>query len=221
MRETVGIKPNHNFLEIGCGIGRDAIPLTKIVTEDTYVGVDIIPLSIAWCWANIGCRHHNFKFHLFDIKDQLHNPLGTTRTRDVRLPVLNRSIYRIILWSVFTHMFRYDILHYLDEFKRALRPGGRAFITCFIADEASLEATRKFNNTDFNLHFDHEYGPECYVNDLVAPAGAVAYTEKALKEMVEAAGLAFAAPFIRGNWSGLHQTDRGQDAMILCLPEEA
>lgn len=221
LREDVGIDPEHNFLEIGCGIGRDAIPLSEILTAGTYHGVDIIRPSIEWCRENISPKHPNFSFHLFDIKDQLHNPNGTDTTRSVKLPVADKSIDRIILWSVFTHMFRYDIVHYLDEFKRVMRPGARAYITCFIADEQSFEATRRINHTIYNLRFEHEYGPGCFVNDLIAPAGAVAYTEDALKEMVRAAGLSFAAPFTRGNWSGLRKTDRGQDAMILSLPEGA
>ncbi len=83
----MGIVATHDVLEIGCGIGRDAIPLTQIVTRGTYLGIDIIDQSIAWCRNNITPAHPHFRFHHFDIKDQLHNPNGSTGTRAVKLPL--------------------------------------------------------------------------------------------------------------------------------------
>ena len=39
-----------NVLEVGCGIGRDAIPLTQILSPNAnYTGIDIIGRSIEWC----------------------------------------------------------------------------------------------------------------------------------------------------------------------------
>lgn len=212
--ETVGLSPNHHILEVGCGIGRDAIPLTSLIADGSYIGIDIIEPSIAWCNENISRRHPNFSFYHLDIKDQLHNPNGTTTTRSCTLPAGDQSVDRIILWSVFTHMFRYDIVHYLDEFRRILKPGGRVFMTCFIADSRSLESVRN-PSSGSSLTFKSEFGPGCYVNDLVAPAGAVAFTEQSLREMVAAAELSVVEPMLRGSWAGLADSKLGQDALIL------
>src|SRR5437870_13877128 len=54
------IEPWHQVLEVGCGVGRDAIQLTSHLDErGMYIGVDIIARSIAWCQDNITPRHPN------------------------------------------------------------------------------------------------------------------------------------------------------------------
>jgi ubiquinone/menaquinone biosynthesis C-methylase UbiE len=79
----------------------------------------------------------------------------------VRLPISDKSVDRIILWSVFTHMFRADISHYLKEFSRVLRPGGFVFATCFIVDDDVIASAQKTNLTPYGLRFAHLYEPGC------------------------------------------------------------
>jgi SAM-dependent methyltransferase len=98
LKNVVGIEPDHTILEIGCGIGRDAIPLTGIISPNgRYMGIDIIKGSIDWCSSDITPRNPNFTFVHFDIKDQLHNPLGTKKITDFTIPLPDGSVDRIIL----------------------------------------------------------------------------------------------------------------------------
>ena len=61
-------------LEVGCGVGRDAMQLEDHLSEKgRYVGIDIIRPSIEWCQANIAARHPNFSFHYLDIQSQIYN----------------------------------------------------------------------------------------------------------------------------------------------------
>ncbi len=60
--ELGGLKPNHRVLEVGCGIGRIAVPLTNLLTVGNYEGFDIIPRSIEWCNKMISRRYTNFHF---------------------------------------------------------------------------------------------------------------------------------------------------------------
>src|ERR1035437_9648712 len=62
LKKWLAIQPDHTVLEIGCGIGRDAIPLSKYLKNGRYVGVDVLKPSIDWCLANISSRHPNFAF---------------------------------------------------------------------------------------------------------------------------------------------------------------
>jgi SAM-dependent methyltransferase len=219
LRATVGLEPDHSILEIGCGIGRDAIPLTGILSAaGSYLGVDIIKPSIDWCKANIEARWPNFRFIHFDVKDQLHNPSGTTSTLDIRLPVRDGSVDRIILWSVFTHMLRPDITHYLREFRRVIKPTGLIFATCFLVDEETLASARRTNATPWNLMFYHKYEPGCFINDPVHPLGAVAYTSDALDHMVSEGGLVWDRPIEKGTWSGLVNTRHSQDILVVRAP---
>src|SRR5215467_4119104 len=66
LQKYVGIEPHFGILEIGCGIGRDAIPLTKVLSAGAggvYTGTDLVKASIDWCNANIRERHPHFFFH--------------------------------------------------------------------------------------------------------------------------------------------------------------
>ena len=189
LRRWIGLEPTHSVLEIGCGIGRDAIPLTEILSEGRYVGVDIIQRSIDWCTDNIAKRHPNFRFFHFDVQDQLHNPGGATRTTNIRIPLADKSVDRIVLFSVFTHMFQPEIEHYLREFQRVLKPSGLVYATTFLFTDEILKKARETNLTPFDLRFEHEVNANCRINTPSHPLGAVAYTVAAWDQMIASTGL--------------------------------
>ena len=129
------IAADASVLEIGCGVGRDAMQLAEHLSErGRYVGIDIIAPSIEWCRANITPRHPNFSFVHLNIESQIHNPGGAAKVTEVALPVESGSVDRILLQSVFTHMFADGIVHYLKEFRRVLRPDGKVVASVFLID---------------------------------------------------------------------------------------
>lgn len=215
LQKWIGIEENHRIIEIGCGIGRDAIPLTRLIKSGSYVGIDIIGRSIEWCQNNISANHSNFSFLHFDVRDQLHNPNGSTLTKDITLPFEEGTIDRIFLFSVFTHMFREDIEHYLREFRRVLKPSGLIYATTFIFDEAILASARSTNLTPFDLRFEHIIDPDCRINDVDHPLGAIAFTKLAWDGMIERSGLKY-VNILQGGWSGYYiNPPEGQDVLIL------
>jgi SAM-dependent methyltransferase len=219
LEKFIGLDRDFSVLEIGCGIGRDAIPLTqRLSSQGKYLGVDIIGRSIAWCSENITKRFPNFRFVHYDVQDQLHNPSGATCTSDIRIPLEDGCVDRIVLQSVFTHLLRPDVVHYLHEFKRLLKPTGRVYATVFIFNEDILSAARTTNLTQWKLFFEHEIETGCRINDPVHPTGAVAYTKEALDGMLQQAGIRLVRPLLRGAWSGYYaEADDGQDVAILGL----
>src|SRR5690242_14668495 len=57
------LQPHERMLDIGCGIGRMAVPLTQYLCEDgRYIGVDIVPDGINWCRRAISPAYPNFEF---------------------------------------------------------------------------------------------------------------------------------------------------------------
>jgi len=207
------ISPDHKVLEIGCGVGRDAIALSHVLSSaGSYQGIDIMAPSIAWCQNNISSRFPNFTFHHIPIQSQIHNPNGHLKVPDVTLPVQDVTIDRVILQSVFTHMFEDDIVHYLSEFRRVLRRGGIVFATFFIVDEESLALSRE---TEQWLSFATEYGDGCRINDPAFPEGAVGYTPVAFDRILKRSGFTALQPLHRGLWCGRSGVPDGQDVAIL------
>jgi SAM-dependent methyltransferase len=220
LRKFIGLKQDDNVLEIGCGIGRDAIPLTKILTPDAhYIGIDIIKPSIEFCQDNISARYPNFEFLHFDVEDKLHNASGVRQMTDIPLPIADQSVDKVFGWSVFTHMWEHDIRHYLREFYRVMRRGGKALLTCFVLAPEILAKARETNLTQFNLRFDHQVNDHCWINDLDFPLGAIGYSPQLLRSIVQDSGLVMERDFIRGGWSGFYpDAEDGQDGLLLVRP---
>ncbi|MCL5883504.1 MAG: class I SAM-dependent methyltransferase [Actinobacteria bacterium] len=218
LRQYCPIEPGSDVLEIGCGVGRDAIQLADFLdAAGSYTGIDIIRPSIEWCQDNISRRHPNFKFHYLDIQSQIHNSAGSLKTTEIRLPVEDGSIDRIILHSVFTHMFEDDIVHYLHEFGRVLRGGGKVMASFFILDEETMDLVRlqKQKDPETFLTFEHDYGNGCFINDQEHPEGAVGYNAEAFERMLERGRMRLVRPIGKGFWCGREGVTDGQDMAIL------
>lgn len=217
-RKYTPINPDDVILEVGCGVGRDAISLTKILSEKgKYVGFDIIKPSIDWAKQNITKRYKNFVFHYYDINSQIHNSGGKIKTTDIKLPAKDGSVDRIFLHSVFTHMFAKDISHYLKEFNRVLKPDGLVLASFFIIDEPALESLRKGKSKGHRhpLSFQHNLSKDCYINDKNFPEGAVGFTPRKIRSMLKRANLGVHGKYAhRGVWSGLKGAN-GQDILVL------
>lgn len=218
-RRYTPINPDDSILEVGCGVGRDAIELTKTLSKNgKYIGFDIIKPSIDWCQENITKKHKNFTFFYYDVNSQIHNSGGKISTTDVKLPAKDGTIDRIFLHSVFTHMFEKDILHYLKEFRRVLKPDGLVLASFFILDDEALKRAHQGKGKKHRhpLTFEHALDKGCYINDTEFPEGAVGYTPKKIKSMLAKSKLGIHGKFAhRGGWSGIKDAANGQDILIL------
>src|ERR1700741_1289804 len=73
--ELAGLTPHERVLDVGCGTGRMARPLSRYLTDGRYDGVDVVGPSIAWCQAAYR-RFPNFRFHHADVYNRVYNPKG-------------------------------------------------------------------------------------------------------------------------------------------------
>ena len=78
------LQPNERVLDMGCGIGRMALPLTNYLREGSYEGVDIVPRGIDWCRKNITAKHPNFQFQVADIYNQGSSSRSGNTSRAIR-----------------------------------------------------------------------------------------------------------------------------------------
>lgn len=206
-----GLRPYHRVLEIGCGIGRMAVPLSRFLT-DTYDGVDVVADGIRWCRETITPRHPNFRFHHLDVVNDLYNPGGSTAADAVTLPFLGQSFDFVILTSVVTHLRTAEAARYVVEIGRLLRPGGRCFLSLFLVDGTVKRCLAEGRS---RLPFPADgAGPE-HIADASAPNAAVAYDERFLLGLFAAQRLTPAQPPLHGHWSGRNDAANFQDLLVL------
>lgn len=215
---TIGLFPDMHFLDIGCGIGRDAFQLMdRLSPAGRYTGVDVTCDSIDWCRRHLTAADARLQFHHVDAYSELYNPFGRFGTAQIRLPVEDASVDRIGLASVFTHLLEDEVLHYLKEFRRVLKPDGLVHASFFLYTPEAIASARSAGTTQWAATFSQQLSPGVYANDPTYPRGAVAYTHETLQRLMREAGMVSDRPYVKGAWSGVHgdAAEEGQDAVIL------
>lgn len=135
LRETVGIRREDVFLEIGCGVGR--------------VGRVLAPFVKEW----IGCDVSN---NMLGIARRRLLGLNNTRLQEVSgydlQPIPDASVDAVYTTVVFMHLEEWDRYNYVLEAMRVLKPGGRFY--CDNVDLASKAGWEVFeeSRTKFKPH---------------------------------------------------------------------
>jgi len=120
LRETVGVRPDDVFLEIGCGVGRVARVLSPFVKE--WIGCDVSANMLRLASRRL---------------------LGLENTRLVEIsgydlgPISDASVDVVYTTVVFMHLEEWDRYNYVLEAGRVLKPGGR-----FYCDNVDLASER-------------------------------------------------------------------------------
>lgn len=209
--EVGGLKPDDRVLDVGCGVGRMAIQLTKHLSPaGSYDGFDVLPHEIEWCQRNITPKFPRFRFHFAQVFNSLYSDRASTRASEFRFPFPDGSLSFVFLISVFTHMTIDGVEGYLREIRRVLTPGGRCYATHFLLNEAAEELIAA-GKSRLTFRFPLEHGR----TDLEdAPEAAVAQDEKYVLELYERAGLTRACPVRRGSWAGRTSDVGYQDVIV-------
>jgi SAM-dependent methyltransferase len=192
------ITPESRVLDVGCGIGRLAIPLTSYLKGGSYDGLDIVPSGIDWCNKHIAPKFRNFRFTLADIYNKEYNPGGHVRAAEYTFPYPDDTFDLVVLISVFTHMLPDDTERYVAEISRVLHPGGRCWATFYILNSDSIAMMDAGNGS---LRFKHNHATYWTVNDK-APELSTGYEEDYIKDVFERHGLSLAGGVHYGGWSG-------------------
>lgn len=208
-----GLAPTHRVLEIGCGIGRMALPLTQWLSygAGSYDGVDVVKDGVVWCAQTITPAYGNFRFHHQDYRNPVYNPDGNLPAERVALPFADSRFDFILMTSVITHLDQATTAAYAAEIARMLQPGGRCFLSLFLMND---EARTRLSQDHRRLAFDPQAsGPE-HQADPANPGAAVAFDETWLMTLFARHGLRPGAPIAYGHWSGRRSANY-QDLLVL------
>lgn len=129
--ELGGLRPDHRVLDIGCGFGRMAIPLTGYLgPPGSYVGIDHTQRAVEWCQREIHPRFPIFEFVYVDGLDTRDEP-NPTRGRQAVIPRDDASFDFATVCAV-SELDQAGLRRRLCEAGRLLRPDGAYLGTWFL-----------------------------------------------------------------------------------------
>ena len=217
--EQAGLTPQSNVLDVGCGIGRLAVPLTQFLNDKgSYHGFDVVADGIEWCTANITSVHPNFTFKFIPLRNDLYNLDTKKEAGEFTFPYADNSFDLVVLTSVFTHMQYKEVANYLMQIQRVLKPNAKCLATFFIIDDA----TRTIINTRPEvMQFDYEFDTY-YLHDSKVKDANIAFKYEALQNMIGKTGLEINT-INNGWWRGTpkHESFNFQDVVILKKPSNS
>lgn len=207
--ELGGLNPANRVPDVGSGIGRMARPLTKYLTTGSYEGIEIVPQGIDWCQRNISKRYPNFRFQLADVRNLAYNPRGRFEAAEYQFPFGDGYFDFTCLTSVFTHMQRLEMEHYLLEIARTMRPGGRCLATYFLLNDES-RALIEAGHSSLDIRYPLD---GCWTSHENMPEVAVGFDEGHIRKLY--ADLGFGVGTVRyGEWCGRREYLSYQDIIV-------
>jgi SAM-dependent methyltransferase len=214
LKRHAGLGRNDRVLDVGCGCGRLALPLTEQLTDGSYEGFDVIPELVEWCRSNISPRHPHFRFQLADVANAFYQERAAKPASLYRFPYDDDTFDVTVLASVFTHMLEKDMMNYLGEVARTLRPGGTAVMSFFLRNDES-EAMKEVTGREFRWR---RYGLSgIRVLDRKHPEGGVSYPERTVRAALRSKGLQL-QQILFGSWCGRLRAASGQDIVVARKP---
>jgi SAM-dependent methyltransferase len=205
------LQPDQRVLDIGCGIGRCAIPLTRFLSaQGEYRGFDIRRDGIEWCQKNIESRFPNFRFQCINLANPTYHPAGEELADHFSFPYEDECFDLVFSKSVFTHLQSAIVERYLGETKRVLKPGGSCLHTFFLLNPAARSGLAA-GTSQFDFRYPVPNGAAVSRSE---PEKAIAFEETYVREVYFQAGLEIIEPIHYGCWSGAGKGLSGQDIVI-------
>jgi len=205
-----GLQQHHRVLDVGCGIGRMAVPLVDFTgTKGSYEGFDIVKKGIVWCQKHISAKHPNFRFMHVGLHNELYNTNDRQQAKNFVFPYEDAEFDFVFLTSVFTHLMPPDTAQYIAEISRVLKPGGTCFCTFFLLNTESKALLA--NGSSF-MKFDFDHGNYRLHSQKVETAN-VAYKEEYILSLLAKNNMQLKSLHY-GQWSARKEYFDYQDILV-------
>src|SRR5215213_1404480 len=102
-----GLKKDHYLIDVGCGSGRLAKPVSGYL-EGKYLGIDVVPGLVEYARKLVGRPDWRFEV-----------------AQGLTIPEADAQADMVTFFSVFTHLLHEESFVYLREAGRVLKPGGK------------------------------------------------------------------------------------------------
>ena len=205
-RASTGLKPNAHVLDMGCGAGRLAFPLSDYLDANgVYTGFDLSERALGFA------RRHargaaRFNFVKAEVQSREYGGAGL-KAAGYRFPAETDSVDAALAISLFSHLLPEDAAAYLREAGRVLKPGGRLCLTGFV-----VEPDMKLDDAVLPLI---PYRDGAWAADPKEPERAIGYERAVFEGWLQDAGLELAAPVEPGHWSTPIRIGEFQDRIIV------
>lgn len=156
-----GLSPASRILDIGSGAGRMGYSLSTVLSDGSYVGLDIDPVSVSACQSSQALSRSGFTFVHADLENDLYNDQGggSGAAADYRLPFDDDSFDIVYLESVFTHLTDVECANYAGQILRVLKPGGRAVVSGFLRELGTGSSPFKFHHRRGDVWIEYPNNP--------------------------------------------------------------
>lgn len=207
-----GTKHSH-IVDIGSGCGRLSLPFTRFLGfAGRYVGIDVWREANDWCYENTRGLDADIEFLTQPVRNNYYFETDNGLVNDFKLkPLADNSFDVGVALSVFNHLKKNDVVAYINELSRVLKPGAAAYITGFVIDDAFFEYVAR---TGMHAQVKEDAGDRgCYyayeLQDFFA-----GFTLPTWYEMFRAHGLRVAC-FETGSWAEKKGARLYQDSFIV------
>jgi SAM-dependent methyltransferase len=169
------------IVDIGCGCGRFAwhfrdYDYNGLRFRGKYIGIDIDKEMLDWCRRHFDSER--FGFHQTTHASKVYNESGSGLS--YILPIASDSVDFVFSTSLFTHLLDAEILNYMSESFRVLKPDAVMAMNCFLIDYPP-------NTFGYRHTFRHRLG-NAYVESLKLPEAAVAFESRYLFDLAAKIG---------------------------------
>lgn len=214
-KQLAGLQSSARVLDVGCGCGRTARPLTEYLDKNAvYKGFDIDHGMIQGCIEAYSSLYPNFHFEWADVFSKKLNPKGKCAASKYKFPYENGFFDFVFLVSLFTHMLPKAVDNYFSEIRRVLKTDGKCLITFFIINAESRQyIKKKSNDKDFKEDFRNS-GKKYWTTNKDNPEEGVAYPEKFIRSLFKIHQLEITEQIHYGNWYGRESYLDFQDVVV-------